>query len=68
MLGWLIGKCLGPKGFLQTLLLVSMLTGEDVCGTLTFLSLPVWVLHTSLVVGCDLAPAFVCVSYHRGRR
>lgn len=60
LLGWFRGKYLGPKGFLQTLLLVSTLTG-GVCGTLTSVSLPVRVLHTLLVVGCDLAPAFVCV-------
>lgn len=55
-LHWLI---LGPKVFLQRLVLVSVLPAENMYGTLTLVSLPLWVLCTLLLVGYDLAPAFV---------
>lgn len=55
-LHWLI---VGPKVFLQRLVLVSVLPAEDMYGTLTLVSLPLCVLRTLLLVGYDLAPAFV---------
>lgn len=58
--------------FLHRLVLVSGLPAENMYGTLTLVSLPLWVFCTLLLVGCNLAPesvwVCVCVSHHRGRR